>query len=60
MSRRIAVQRREVIDFTPKLMFQIMNDCSGGGDGLGHLCAAETVERFNFEMLAQSENRLLR
>src|SRR4029453_2020487 len=37
-----------------------MDDCSSGGDCLGHLRAAETVKRFNFEMLAQRENRLLR
>ena len=57
---RVAAQRRKVIDFAPKLMFQIMNNCSSGGDRLEHLRAAKSVERFDLEMLAQSENRLFR
>src|SRR4029453_6257237 len=37
-----------------------MDDCACGGDRLGHMRAAKSVERFDLEMLAQSENRLLR
>ena len=60
IGRRIASQRREMIDFAPKLVPQVMNDRPRGSDGLWHLGAAESVERFDFEMLAQGEHRLFR
>ena len=49
-----------MIDFSPKLMLEIMHDRPGGGDRGRHLCATESIKRFCFEMLAQSERRLLR
>src|SRR5581483_7663000 len=58
--RSIAPQRCEMVDVTPELVLQIMNDCTGGGDRLGHLAATKSVQRFRFEMLAQGEDRLLR
>src|ERR1700741_4186046 len=48
-----------MIDVTPKLVLQIMNHRARGSDRLGHFSAAESVQRFRFEMLAQSEDRLL-
>ena len=44
MRRRIAAQCGEMIDVSPKLVLQVMNDGTGGGDGRRHLRAAETVE----------------
>src|SRR4029077_14623547 len=58
--RRIAAQRGEMIDVTPKLVLQIMNDCARGSDRLRHFSAAESIQRFRFEMLTQGEDRLLR
>src|SRR5437016_3620036 len=49
-----------MIDISAKLMLEIMDDRAGGGDRLRHLCAAESVQRFNFEMFAQGEGRLFR
>src|SRR5439155_24052590 len=57
---RVPAQRRKVLDFAPKLMFQIMHNCPSGGDRLEHLRAAKSVARLDLEMLAQSENRLFR
>ena len=49
-----------MIDVTPKLVLQIMNDCARGGDCLRHFSAAEAIQRFRFKMLTQGEARLLR
>src|SRR6266508_5141125 len=49
-----------MVDVTPKLVLQIMNDCTRRSDGPRHLAAAKSVQRFRFEMLAQGEDRLLR
>ena len=40
-------------------MFQVMHDRACGGDRRRHVGATETVERFDLEMLAQSETRVL-
>ena len=60
IGRRVATQGREVIDFPAQLMFEVMNDRARRGDRLRQVGAAETVERFNLEMLAKSETRVLR
>ena len=49
-----------MIDLAPKLMFQVMHDCARGSVGLLHSLTAETIERFGFEMLAQSKHGLFR
>src|SRR6202011_194318 len=56
----VATQRRQMIDLPPELMFQIMDDRASRADRGRHLRAAETVERFGFEMLAQCERGLFR
>ena len=47
-----------MIDFAPELVFEVVNDCTGCGYCLGHLRAAKSVERFDFEMFAQREDCL--
>src|SRR5712692_1325566 len=49
-----------MIDVSPKLVLQIMNDCASCCDRLGYLPTAETVERFDFEMFAQRKGCLFR
>ena len=58
--RRIAAQRREMVDFAPELVLQVMDNRTGRADRCRHLRATEPVERFDLEMLAQRETRLLR
>ena len=48
-----------MIDLSAQLMFEVMNDRACRGDRLWQVGAAETVERFNLEMLAKSETRVL-
>ena len=52
-------QPRDVAQRAPQLRFQIMQDRTRRADGRGHGVAAEAVERLHFEMLTQSEVRLL-
>ena len=60
VSRRIATQRSEVVDFAPKRILQIVNDRARGRDRLRRLSAAESVQRFDPEMFAQREDCLFR
>ena len=48
-----------MIDLSPKLMLQVMNDCARGRDCLRHVRATKTVQLFNLKMLAQREARVL-
>ena len=57
--RRITAQRSEMIDLSPHLMLEVMNDRAGRADRRRHLRATETIERFDFKMFAQSETRVL-
>src|SRR5882724_3056209 len=47
-----------MVDLSPKLMFQVMNNCPCSCYRLQHLRAAKSIQRFGFEMLAQREDRL--
>ncbi len=56
----IAPERRKMVHFPPELLLQIMDDRARGADRGRHLGAAEAIERFDAEMLAQSEARMFR
>ena len=56
----VATQGGQVVHLPPQLLLQIMNDGARGADRRRHVGAPEPVERFNTEMLAQSEARMLR
>src|SRR5437773_11188702 len=47
-----------MINLAPKLMFQIMNDRARSRYSLQHLRAAKSIQRFDFEVLAQSKDCL--
>src|SRR5437762_12687812 len=47
-----------MIDLAPELVLQIVDNRARGGDGLRHLPAAKSVERFDFKMFAQGEDCL--
>src|SRR5438094_9136763 len=47
-----------MINLAPKLMFQIMNDRARSRYRLQHLRAAKSIQRFDFEVLAQSKDCL--
>ena len=49
-----------MIDVSPKLVLQIMNDRASCCDRLRHFSTAETVKRFDFEMFAQRKRCLFR
>src|SRR5262249_61535817 len=56
---RGAPQRGEMLSLPPKLFLKIMNDPPRRSNRLQHLSAAESIQRFRFEMLAQRKDRLL-
>src|SRR3954469_6184997 len=49
-----------MINLTPELVLEIMNDAAGGADGGRHSRTAKTIERLGFEMLAENEGSLIR
>ena len=59
IGRRVATQGTEMIDFSPQLMFEVMNDRACSRDRLWQVGAAKTIEGLDFEMLAKSETRVL-
>ena len=56
--RRLAAQRGEVIDLSPQLVLEVMNDRARRRDCRSQIAAAKAIEGFHFEMLAKGEARI--
>ena len=49
-----------MIDFSPKLVLQVMDDRAGRRNRRRHFAATKAIKRLGFEVFAEGEDRLLR
>ena len=48
-----------MIDFSPKLVLQVMDDRAGRRNRRRHFAATKAIKRLGFEVFAQGKDRLL-